>query len=114
MRVEVRMNAEIEYRLAELEKTVKRLEARVKSEHTAPILDRGMTYFSEGDPIPSRGSVAEYQEGKIWIIDGQPLAFVKNDSGRSLQKGDKLKGGTVDSQLRFEVVSPNNFCYIEI
>lgn len=101
-------------RIDVLEKAVRRLEGASKSEKTAPIIDRGMAYYAEGDSVPSRGSPAEYYVGKTWLIDGVPLTLMKNDSGRMLKPGEEFKGGKVDSLLRFESVAPNNFFYVEV
>ncbi len=100
-------------RIEKLEAKCHALEARLRAEKGAIPMDRGMKVFPEGDPIPSK-SIHDLSDGKTYIIDGVPLAFVKNTSGRSLCAGEGYRTGRIDTQLRSKFVEPNNFVYLEL
>jgi hypothetical protein len=106
-----------ERRIEKIELSYNRLEARLKASTSAPPMDRGMTFFAVGDPVPSH-SATDLIEGKIWVfIDGKndrPLRFTKNVEGRPLKKGEAIYGGKVDSELRHLYVDCNNFFWLEI
>jgi hypothetical protein len=104
-------------RLLDIELSYNRLEARLKASTSAPPMDRGMTFFATGDPIPSH-SATDLIDGKIWVfVDGKndrPLRFTKNVEGRALKKGERIYAGVVDSELRQPEVGANNFFWLEI
>lgn len=100
-------------RVEALEAAIKRLESRAIAEKGAAPMDRGMKLYPEGDPIPSK-SGSDLMDGRTYIVDGVPLAFVKNTSGRALCAGEGYRTGRIDTQLRTQFVEPNNFCYLEI
>ncbi len=110
-------NVAFSQRLLDLEQKYERLEARMRASSTAKPMDRGMTFWPEGDPIPSHG-INDLLDGKVWIFREDhkevPLIFTKNKTGRALLRGECLDGRVVDSQLRFSHVAPNNFFWLEL
>ena len=100
-----------------IELAYNRLEARIRASTSAAPMDRGMTFFAEGDPIPSH-SQTDLIEGKVWVfLDGKndrPLRFTKNVENRPLLKGERIYAGNVDSQLRSASVPVNNFFWLEV
>ncbi len=109
--------AEAEQRIQAIELSYNRLEARLRASTSAPPMDRGMTFFAAGDPIPSH-SATDLIDGKIWVfVDGKndrPLRFTKNVEGRALKKGERIYAGAVDGELRQADVPANNFFWLEI
>lgn len=96
-----------------LEREVVRLRGLFVAKRTPPPMERGMTFFANGDAVPSK-STTDLLDGDIYAFGDAPFRFSKNKSGYNLGRGVQLHEGRVDSELRRDFVAPNDFFWLEL